>query len=123
MFRIWFKGFNQPSQEYNLHEVYIKAKEAMDAGLSIVYIEDLDMRPGVDKFIQALWKGLYIEVDTPTGDRVTLSFKDGTYYIDGKESTVLDTRRSIQYHYIDKMDDWEEDLAYIEQYLYTMSTI
>lgn len=108
------------------HRVYFKGEAApigFNSGLSLVglvdkhgednvlYIEDMLMKPSIDKVMEAL----------STGVVAGFTFMDGSYYIEEGQwkrgtqvITEMDMRRRLQQHYKEDPAMIEEDISYIE---------
>lgn len=78
----------------------------------VLYIEDMDMKPLLDKVIQAL----------RTGVLAGFTFMDGSYYYKGSlwyrgtmPITEMDMRRRLQEYYKKDPSMIEEDESYIEE--------
>lgn len=115
--RVWLDGAEHATDvTESKDELMGWFQQYQDAGIEVLYVENMEMKPAIDQFIQALSIGLYIEAQV-NHVRVHIHELNGVYYVGGVVSTELDVRRSIQCHYALHREEWEEDVSYIGKWL------
>lgn len=109
-YRIWFKDNDTPSAIMDTDETY----QQMDGEESVLFIEDMDMKPFIDKCLLELKKGTTLR--SLSG---TICYIQGFYYwaVEGMKATKVNelfVRRSLQVFYNASPEDYAGDKEYID---------
>lgn len=106
--RVWFAGQDTPIG-FNKLPVLSGLMNAYGRD-SIIYIESMSMKPFLDKCIEVMVAGVTLWDGT-----CPILYREGVYYIEEKESSELEVRRTLQSFYRRNEDMYDIDKSYIER--------
>lgn len=113
-YRVWVEGSDVSTEWVDSSQLDTTMVALQGRGDTVSYIEDIDMKPEMDRFIECIKHGMFFEAEE-NGVRRLIDYSGGFFFIDGIPTSEIGLRRSIDTHYALYPGDWKDDCTAVYQ--------